>query len=147
MYLLEPMDPHRRLVLRMLGNGAAGVLVVSLVPQIGCGKPGVPTGPATATIPLSAIPEGRRTIVKVGAWTAELTREGDVVRARSLVCTHQGCVVTWQDDKKRYKCPCQDAWFDADGAPVQGPIDKPLPSFPVSVTGNEATIKAGPPAG
>ena len=137
------MNPERRLVLKVLG--AAGALALCVVPTAGCRKPGLPEGPATATIPLAEIPEGGRRVVNVGDWTVELTRSGDRVRARSLVCTHQGCVVQWQDDKQRYKCPCQDAWFDADGRPVQGPIDRPLPEFPVAVTGSEVTVTAGTP--
>jgi cytochrome b6-f complex iron-sulfur subunit len=137
------MNPDRRLVLRLLGTGAAGVVVLSLLPAAGCAKKGPPPGPATVTIPLAQIPEGKRTVVKVGDWSVELQRNGDKILARSLVCTHQGCVVQWQDDKKRYKCPCQDAWFDADGKPVQGPIDRPLPEFPVSLSADGVTITAG----
>jgi Rieske Fe-S protein len=74
----------------------------------------------------------------------ELRREGDRIIARSFVCTHQGRTVAWQEDAQRYKRPCQDAWFDAAGKPVQGPIEKPLAEFPVTVAAG--TVRVTKPA-
>ena len=42
--------------------------------------------------------------------------------ARSLLCTHFGCRVVWEPARgQRYRCPCHQGWFDADGRPVAGP--------------------------
>jgi Rieske Fe-S protein len=92
------------------------------------------------TVPLSDLPVGARKIVELGDIPVELQRTKDRLIARSLLCTHEGCVVAWQEDLERYKCPCQGGWFDADGQPIQGPVTKPLVEFPVVVTADSVTL-------
>ena len=41
--------------------------------------------------------------------------------ALSSVCPHLGCQVTWQEEKKRFFCPCHNGAFDARGRPTEGP--------------------------
>lgn len=132
----------RRVMLRILGAGAAGVLVLDLAALTGCAEP-PPEGPAIVTVPLADLAEGKRVVVKLGKIPVELHREGDRIIARSLVCTHQGCTVAWQEPVRRYRCPCQDAWFDADGKPVQGPAERPLAELPATVS--EGTVRVTAP--
>ena len=54
----------------------------------------------------------------------------DKIIAISAGCTHLGCIVTWDEDQKIFKCPCHDGRFDADGkvrscensTPTVGPL-------------------------
>lgn len=135
--------PDRRLALRLLATGAAGALVLEISLLAGCGG-SEPAGPATVTVPLAELPEGRRVTVQVGSTPVELRRTGEKIVARSLLCTHQGCVVAWQEEIQQYKCPCQGAWFDGDGQVVSGPTTKPLVEFPVTIAGD--TVRVTEPA-
>jgi cytochrome b6-f complex iron-sulfur subunit len=45
----------------------------------------------------------------------------------SAVCTHLGCLTTWQPEINMITCPCHGSKFDRDGAIVTGPAPKPLP--------------------
>ena len=50
----------------------------------------------------------------------------DEVIAISAGCTHLGCIVTWDEESKIFKCPCHDGRFDAEGKVVSGPPPRPL---------------------
>ena len=134
-----PMRPDRRLALRLLAAGAAGALVLEVSLLAGCDG-SAPSGPATVTVPLADLPEGKRVVVQLGTTPLELRRSGETIVARSLLCTHQGCVVAWQEDIQQYKCPCQGAWFDIDGQVISGPTTKPLVEFPVTIVENTVRV-------
>ena len=131
--------PDRRLVLKLLAAGAAGALVLEVSFLAGCGG-SEPPGPSVVTVPLADLPEGKRLVVKVGTTPVELRRVGETIVARSLLCTHQGCVVAWQEEIQQYKCPCQGAWFDINGQVISGPTTKPLVEFPVTIVENAARV-------
>jgi cytochrome b6-f complex iron-sulfur subunit len=44
----------------------------------------------------------------------------------SAVCTHLGCLTTWQPEINTITCPCHGSKFDRDGAVIDGPAPKPL---------------------
>lgn len=52
-------------------------------------------------------------------------RGGQIV-AISAGCTHLGCIVTWDEAEKIFKCPCHDGRFDVDGKVIGGPPPAPL---------------------
>ena len=62
------------------------------------------------------------------------------VKALSTVCTHLGCTVSWQEDKKEFYCPCHHARFDKDGKVVSGPPPKPLDSYKVEIEGDNVYV-------
>ncbi len=59
------------------------------------------------------------------------------VFAYSMICSHQGCTVTYAKKVNKLVCPCHGAQFDpAKGAqPVAGPAEKPLASIKVAIKG------------
>jgi Rieske Fe-S protein len=79
-------------------------------------------------------------VVALGDDRVELSRTAAGLVARSLVCTHQGCIVAWQEAERHYKCPCQGGYFDAEGRPLMGPVSVPLPLRPVRADGDEAVV-------
>ncbi len=60
--------------------------------------------------------------------------------ALSRVCTHLGCLVDYQKDKKRLLCPCHAGTYDLSGSVTSGPPPKPLQEFPVKVEGDNIII-------
>jgi cytochrome b6-f complex iron-sulfur subunit len=60
--------------------------------------------------------------------------------ALSRVCTHLGCLVDYQKDKKRLLCPCHGGTYDLSGSVISGPPPKPLRQFPVKVQGDSIII-------
>ncbi len=50
----------------------------------------------------------------------------DEVIAISAACSHLGCIVTWEEEQKIFKCPCHDGSYDAEGKVISGPPPRPL---------------------
>ncbi|PLX84149.1 MAG: cytochrome B6 [Desulfuromonas sp.] len=66
-------------------------------------------------------------------------RPGEYV-ALSAVCTHLGCIVKWEGDKGEFLCPCHGGRFSAEGTVLGGPPPAALPSFSVSLQGEDLVI-------
>lgn len=60
--------------------------------------------------------------------------------ARSLLCTHIGCLVRWDAVRSSYRCSCHQATFDGDGRPVSGPALRPLRVLRVETAGAEILV-------
>jgi len=60
--------------------------------------------------------------------------------AYSAICTHQGCVVSFDSGAGGFQCPCHGAQFDATGAATRGPARDPLQAYSVTVTGSDIFI-------
>ena len=59
------------------------------------------------------------------------------VFAYSMICTHQGCTVSYSKADKSLLCPCHGAKFDPlkGGAVIGGPAERPLSKIKVAVSG------------
>ena len=62
------------------------------------------------------------------------------VKAISTSCTHLGCSVHWQADKKQFYCPCHQGIFDTNGKVISGPPPRPLDSYRVEIEGDNVFI-------
>lgn len=60
--------------------------------------------------------------------------------ALSRVCTHLGCLVDYQKDRKRMLCPCHGGTYDLSGRVTSGPPPRPLQVFPLNVEGDSIII-------
>lgn len=69
-----------------------------------------------------------------------INRPGKGYIALSRVCTHLGCLIDYDKEKKRLVCPCHAGIFDLEGRVESGPPPAPLTIFPLSVEGEEITI-------
>lgn len=60
-----------------------------------------------------------------------VVRRPQGLQALSAMCTHLGCLVRWDETSDTFLCPCHGGRFDADGACLDGPPPRPLPSYEV----------------
>jgi len=131
----RPPCAERRRLIGWLG--AAG-----LVPLLaGCGGRDEEAAPAAVSVDRARLEREGRVVVKLGGEPVEVKFDGERIEARSLVCTHVGCVVRWDSEQDRYVCPCHEGRFDADGNPVAGPPTTPLRRVALRVT--ETTVLIG----
>jgi Rieske Fe-S protein len=72
--------------------------------------------------------------------TVFLVRDGDAVKALSATCTHLGCQVRWDRERKRFLCPCHGGEYDAQGRVVAGPPPRPLDPIDVRVDAADDSI-------
>jgi len=102
--------------------------------------------PAAATetrpveIPLSDLPVGATRGITYEGRPALVLRTADGVTALSLVCTHLGCLVQWQEGKQQLFCPCHDGRFDRDGDVLAGPPPLPLERLPVKILADRIIV-------
>ena len=53
--------------------------------------------------------------------------------ALSRRCTHLGCSIPWDEEKRRFVCPCHGSIFNLAGEVLTGPAPRPLDTFPVRI--------------
>jgi len=92
------------------------------------------------SFPLADLPIGGTRAIKYGGSPALVVRTRESLRAFSLICTHLGCTVQWQADKKGFYCPCHDGRFDEFGDVQAGPPPIPLEQISVRVDGETVTV-------
>jgi Rieske Fe-S protein len=94
-----------------------------------------PPGPKPVALPLERFPSGVRVTVSISGRPVEILRADSGVTARSLLCTHQGCEVSWSEAESAYLCPCHEGKYDAEGRPKEGPPPASLATLPARVEG------------
>jgi cytochrome b6-f complex iron-sulfur subunit len=97
-------------------------------------------------VPLSSLEPGGRIRIDHHGEPVELSRDGDALVARSLICTHQYCRMFWHRDSNGYRCPCHGAQFGPDGRPQTGPISVPMWTLPARIEGDEIVVGGVPAA-
>jgi len=60
--------------------------------------------------------------------------------ALSAICTHLGCLVSFNRVKGEFICPCHGGKYDAEGRPIAGPPPTPLRHLPVRVSGDSIEV-------
>ena len=140
----DPRDPSRRRFVNRAGRLAASCCAAPLLGTLIGTLPGCGESPPEELLPLRValddLPYGVHTRYMHGDRPIELYRTFEGVRARSLLCTHQGCDVKWVEDEDIYLCPCHDGKFDADGEPIYGPPRLPLVELEITVTDTEVIL-------
>lgn len=121
-------ERDRRRFLRLTGQAAAVCVAAPVLHQLtGCqGQQERPAASDEIRLAMHELPDGARIYREMGDRPIEIVRRGEEITARSMLCTHQGCDVVWEEDVQEYICPCHDARFDADGNVIAGPPPRPL---------------------
>jgi len=60
--------------------------------------------------------------------------------ALSIICSHLGCSVLWDDPKKQFICPCHSSAFDKMGNVINSPAPRALDYYPVIIEEGKVKI-------
>lgn len=63
--------------------------------------------------------------------------------AMSDKCTHLGCAVPWDKDKKKFICPCHGSQFDIYGNVLSSPAPRALDLFEVTIVNKTIQVDVG----
>ena len=64
-----------------------------------------------------------------GTFVAAYRDPAGTLHQRSAVCTHLGCIVSWNSEERSWDCPCHGSRFDPRGRVLNGPAIHPLASI------------------
>jgi len=83
---------------------------------------------------VTAFPRGR-------FYLARLEDGGFLALGRE--CTHLGCTVAWEEEEKRFLCPCHASACDLRGAVLSPPASRALDLYAVSIENQEVLVDTG----
>ena len=145
----DKMQPEKHISRRdfvdlIIKGGLLATLAGMLLPALQYILPvvrGGPAGGAQEVGRVDDIPLWEAKKVILGGSAILLIRTPEEVRAFSASCTHLGCLVEWDKNKKEIICPCHAGLFDLQGKVVSGPPPQPLPSYEVKVVDGKIYVK------
>ncbi len=69
-----------------------------------------------------------------GVWVINGEYQGKrQIFALRTVCTHLGCIVLWQENEQKFKCPCHGSGFYQNGINFEGPAPRPLERYAIRI--------------
>ena len=126
----------------VVGLGAAALSVTAAIWTVATGRfmmPNVVTEPASrfkVGLPQEYPPGHVETKYKekYGVWVVHGVYRGRrQIYALRTVCTHLGCIVIWQQNEQRFKCPCHGSAFYKSGVNYEGPAPRPLERYAIRI--------------
>jgi cytochrome b6-f complex iron-sulfur subunit len=87
------------------------------------------------------LPVGKGAVYSVNNAAVIVINTAEGYKALSAVCTHLGCIVSWNEKEQVIACPCHDAAFNTNGAVLKGPPPAPLPTHRVQVEGDKIWVE------
>jgi len=84
--------------------------------------------------------DGAKFIDVAGKKIALLHTENGLT-AFSRVCTDLGCLISWDNAKDQFICPCHKGIFDRNGKNISGPPPRPLDQYEVVKRGKSIYVK------
>ena len=120
----------------LIRNIAAGTITLFVVPSAftACEKDSIDPDnnndldDTTLTIDLTAAKYSN--LGTAGGFVKEgdiiIINTGDGFIALSNICTHQGCVVSYDSEENKLPCPCHGSVFSTSGSVLEGHADSPL---------------------
>lgn len=128
----------------VLKGGISALLLGFIAPALAYIWPVIRRGPLKDRVKVCNVDElpvwgVKKVVISGSAVLVIRTPKG--FKALSAICTHLGCIVNWNGQKKEIECPCHAGFFDVDGKVISGPPPKALPSYTVQVVGDEVFVK------
>ena len=78
--------------------------------------------------------------VKLGSCWVVKSEANGTLRAFSTVCPHLGCGIDWNDEQRRFVCPCHDSFFSLDGKVITGPSPRDMDELEVVAEAAEVKV-------
>ena len=82
--------------------------------------------------PVNSFGSNTVTVFRGGRFYLSRLEDGGFI-ALSLRCTHLGCSIEWEEDKKRFICPCHSSAFTMSGDVQNPPAPKALDYYPIII--------------
>ncbi len=134
----------------LIRNIAAGTATLFVVPSFvtSCEDdpedPNPNPGPNPDILSIDLADNKYSSLTSVGGSYIEdsiiIINTGDQFLALSSVCTHQGCIVSYDHGSNKLPCPCHGSVFNTTGAVLEGPASSPLKNYDISQEGDILTI-------
>lgn len=139
---------RRRVLQAILGFSIISTAAIVVTPILGFLAPPKSSGSAAGGKVLAGtlddIPLGQGKVVAMGSTPVMVVNTDQGVKAYEAICTHLGCIVTWDGSAGNIYCPCHDGRFSASsGGVISGPPPAPLPPVETAVEGNEIYLVSG----
>jgi cytochrome b6-f complex iron-sulfur subunit len=115
-----------------------------LAPALSYLWPVTRSGPSVSQIEAGhadEIPEWGSKKIVAGGSPLIVVRTPGGFKAFSAICTHLGCIVSWDEASRKIACPCHAGFFDVEGKVISGPPPRPLPPHAVSVVDGKILVK------
>ena len=77
---------------------------------------------------------------RISSTTAWIYESENELIALSPVCTHRGCLVSFDADRDSFACPCHGGLYDRSGAVIGGPPPKPLKRHKIKIVDGNLLI-------
>ena len=103
---------------------------------------------------ISSLPEGRPVDIRFMASPEEayihnpvlysawiIKHSPDEITVFSPICPHLGCRYQWDQQLRRFECPCHASLFAPDGKVLGGPAPRPLDTLPTRIDNGNLFIK------
>ena len=104
------------------GLGSSGAMLAAIVARFLYPRQGLRRVRQIYIAPLSDLPAGKALSYELpDGGTALVTNTGTGVVALSDTCPHLGCKVHWEENQRRFVCPCHGGVFDKEGTAIAGP--------------------------
>jgi nitrite reductase/ring-hydroxylating ferredoxin subunit len=123
-----------------LGIAAVGAAWAGTLVQSKLFPPATTQETQPVEFPLAELAVGAARRITYAGGPAIVIRTAESIKAFSLICTHLGCTVEWQEGKKEFHCPCHNGLFDQFGEVISGPPPVPLEQFPVKVESGKVIV-------
>lgn len=94
--------------------------------------------------PVDAFVPGEVTAFAKGQFYLSRLTDGGFL-ALSRKCTHLGCTVPWDDQAKRFACPCHASVFDERGVVLSPPAPRPLDLYPIRIENGIVRVDTSTP--
>ena len=128
----------------VIRGGLLTTLAGMIFPALSYLWPVMRRGPSMGMVEVGRADEipvwGSKKVVAAGG-ALFVVRTPKEYKAFSAICTHLGCIVSWDDQKKQIVCPCHAGVFDTDGKVIAGPPPRSLPAYSVNIIDGKILVK------